>query len=87
MLAVLTGLRSSVDSPRCPRAEALLGLLGVSGRDGDVEPRSLTVAHAEESAINVIADLLHWLRAHGCDPDSALDRMPTDVVAELAEAV
>ncbi|MFD7423184.1 hypothetical protein ACFV6M_22430 [Streptomyces californicus] len=87
---MLTGLRSSVDSPRGPRAEALLGLLGllgVSGRDGDIEPRSLTVAHAEESAIDVIADLLHWLRAHGCDPDSALDRMPTDVVAEPAEAV
>lgn len=87
MLAVLTGLRSSVDSPCGPRAEALLGLLGVSGRDGDVEPRSLTVAHAEESAIDVIADLLHWLRAHGCDPDNALDRMSTDVVAEPAEAV
>ncbi|KUJ70625.1 hypothetical protein ACZ90_02200 [Streptomyces albus subsp. albus] len=86
MLAVLTGLRSSVDSPRGPRAEALLGLLGVSGRDGDIEPRSLTVAHAEEAAIDMIADLLHWLRAHGCDPDGALDRAQANFEAELLEA-
>ncbi|MFF5775027.1 hypothetical protein ACFY8V_25040 [Streptomyces californicus] len=45
------------------------------------------MAHAEESAIDVIADLLHWLRAHGRDPDSALDRAQTHFEAEPAEAV
>lgn len=77
---LFTGLRSSVDhmdGPEVARAEALLGLLGVSGPGRGVERGPLTVAHAEESAIDVIADLLHWLRAHGCDPDGALDRAQT----------
>ncbi|MGY5049926.1 ATP-binding protein [Streptomyces sp. 900105755] len=34
----------------------------------------LSAIAAEEVAIDVIADLLHWLRAHGHDPDEALDR-------------
>ncbi len=55
------------------RAEALLGLLGLPVRDKDSRQGPMTVAHAEEAAIDVIADLLHWLRAHGCDPDGALD--------------
>ncbi|WP_405928610.1 ATP-binding protein [Streptomyces griseus] len=87
---LVTSLRSSVDhmdGPRVARAEALLGLLGVSGRDKGVERGSLTVAHAEESAIDVIADLLHWLRAHGCDPDGALGRAQAHFEAELTEAV
>ncbi|MEU3320433.1 ATP-binding protein [Streptomyces sp. NPDC006785] len=86
---LVTGLRSSVDhleGPRVARAEALLGLLGVSGRDKGVERGPVTVAHAEESAIDVIADLLHWLRAHGCDPDGALDRAQAHFEAEVTEA-
>ncbi|WP_203609137.1 ATP-binding protein [Streptomyces anulatus] len=84
-----TGLRSSVDhvdGPQVARAEALLGLLGLSVRDRDVQRGPLTVAHAEEAAIDVIADLLHWLRAHGCDPDGALDRAQAHFEAELLEA-
>lgn len=34
----------------------------------------LSVIAAEEVAIDVIADLLHWLRAHGHDADEALVR-------------
>ncbi|MEU9455283.1 ATP-binding protein [Streptomyces sp. NPDC048277] len=34
----------------------------------------LSAVAAEEVAIDVIADLLHWLRAHGHDADEALDR-------------
>ncbi|MFJ2219514.1 ATP-binding protein [Streptomyces anulatus] len=71
-----TGLRSSVDhvdGPQVGRAEALLGLLGLPVRDKDSRQGPMTVAHAEEAAIDVIADLLHWLRAHGCDPVGALD--------------
>ncbi|WP_369522841.1 ATP-binding protein [Streptomyces agglomeratus] len=37
----------------------------------------LGVAVAEEVAIDLIPDLLHWLRAHGCDPDETLDRART----------
>ncbi|MFJ6236436.1 hypothetical protein ACIQH0_20360 [Streptomyces griseus] len=83
-----TGLRSSVDhvdGPQVARAEARLGLLGLSVRE-DVQRGPLTVAHAEEAAIDMIADLLHWLRAHGCDPDGALDRAQANFEAELLEA-
>lgn len=85
-----TGLRSSVDhvdGPQVARAEALLGLLGLSARDKDAQRGPLTVAHAEEAAIDVIADLLQWLRAHGCDPDGALDRAQAHFEAELPEVV
>ncbi|MFF4114812.1 ATP-binding protein [Streptomyces sp. NPDC001714] len=34
----------------------------------------LSVISARETAIDIIADLLHWLRAHGHDADDALDR-------------
>ncbi|MEU5286017.1 ATP-binding protein [Streptomyces sp. NPDC020755] len=84
-----TGLRSSVDhvdGPQVARAEALLGLLGLSVRDKDAQQGPLTVAHAEEAAIDVMADLLHWLRAHGCDPDGAVDRAQANFEAELLEA-
>ncbi|WP_326616576.1 ATP-binding protein [Streptomyces anulatus] len=85
-----TGLRSSVDhvdGPEVARAEALLGLLGLPVRDKSAYQGPLTVAHAEEAAIDVIADLLHWLRAHGCDPDGALDRAQAHFEAELPEVV
>ncbi|MFJ1746044.1 ATP-binding protein [Streptomyces sp. NPDC088116] len=72
-----TGLRSEgghVENPQVAKAEALL-----TRHCGGVTPESqqcerLSVAVAEEAAIDLIADLLHWLRAHGCDPDEALDR-------------
>ncbi|MER6191690.1 ATP-binding protein [Streptomyces cyaneofuscatus] len=85
-----TGLRSSVDhveGPQVAKAEALLGLVGLASRTEGAPQGPLSVAQAEEAAIDVIADLLHWLRAHGCDPDSALDRARMHFEAELPEAV
>ncbi|MFE3824122.1 ATP-binding protein [Streptomyces sp. NPDC059092] len=38
----------------------------------------------EESATHLIADLLHWLAAHGGDPDAILDRAQTHYEAEAA---
>jgi hypothetical protein len=38
---------------------------------------------AEEAAINVIADLLHWLGAHGRDPDEVLERAQTHFLADV----
>ncbi|MFJ2216973.1 ATP-binding protein [Streptomyces sp. NPDC101062] len=38
----------------------------------------------EESATHLIADLLHWLAAHGGDPDTILDRAQTHYEAEAA---
>ncbi|MEU3659647.1 ATP-binding protein [Streptomyces sp. NPDC032940] len=37
---------------------------------------------AEETAIDVISDLLHWLRAHGRDPDDVLERAQAHFEAE-----
>ncbi|NIY67132.1 hypothetical protein SMALB_5177 [Streptomyces malaysiensis] len=36
----------------------------------------------EESATSLILDLLHWLTAHGLDPDDILDRAQTHFGAE-----
>ncbi|MGP4002909.1 ATP-binding protein [Streptomyces sp. 8N706] len=59
---------------RVAKAEALLTLYG---RDLPSPPLGVTPlgrAVAEEAAVDLIADLLHWLRAHGRDPDQTLDR-------------
>ncbi|MEV6736786.1 hypothetical protein AB0N14_07485 [Streptomyces sp. NPDC051104] len=37
---------------------------------------------AEETVIDVITDLLHWLGAHGRDPDDVLDRAQAHFEAE-----
>ncbi|MBB5121473.1 ATP-binding protein [Streptomyces eurocidicus] len=59
--------------PRVAGAEAVLTLYGrgpAAGRTGS----PLARAASEEAATELIADLLHWLQAHGTDPDTALDR-------------
>ncbi|GAB2990035.1 hypothetical protein GCM10023080_064860 [Streptomyces pseudoechinosporeus] len=70
---------------RVTRAEAMLGLYGAARLPRTAAPSTLSVAVAEEAAIDVIADLLHWLRVHGCDADEALDRAQTHFEAEVAE--
>ncbi|KPC85066.1 MULTISPECIES: ATP-binding protein [Streptomyces] len=72
-----TGLRSSsghLDQPQVTRAEALLGLWSMDTTSEAMCRTRLGVEGGEKAAIDVISDLLHWLRAHGCDPDHALDR-------------
>jgi hypothetical protein len=44
------------------------------------EPLALTAA--EEAAIDIIADLLRWMQAHGRDADDVLDRAQTHFEAE-----
>nr|WP_328910362.1 ATP-binding protein [Streptomyces sp. NBC_00234] len=81
-----TGLLSPaghVGGPRVAKAEAVLGLLQLRHAPEPL-PR-LRVVRGEAVAIDLIADLLHWLRAHGCDPDEALDRAQTHFEAELAD--
>ncbi len=58
--------KDRIDAPRLRRSEDTYP----SG------PSPLSVAVAQEAAIDVIADLLHWLRVHGLDADEALDRAP-----------
>ena len=49
--------------------------------------RVLSMAAGGEAAIGVMADVLHWLRAHGDDPDDVLDRAQTHFEAEIGEVV
>lgn len=79
------------NGPRVTRAKAILDLYGswrlphggvVSG-EGSV----LSMAVAEEAAIGIMADMLHWLRAHGFDPDDVLDRAQSHFEAEIGEGV
>lgn len=73
-----TGLRAADDhvgEHGVDTAEALLSLycyLDSQAAGGDA--RSLSVAVAEEAAIQIVADLLDWLRAHGCDPGVTLEQ-------------
>ncbi|MGI5482596.1 ATP-binding protein [Streptomyces lavendofoliae] len=67
--------------PRVTRAESLLALFGAASSSRSAASL-LTVAVAEEVAIDMISDLLHWLQAHGCDPDDAVDRAQTRFESE-----
>ncbi|MGW1106725.1 ATP-binding protein [Streptomyces sp. NPDC002540] len=85
-----TGLRSSndhVDSPQVAKAEALLGLCGLSGVPARSQHERLNLTLGREMVIDLVVDLLHWLRAHGCDPDDALDCARTQFESEVAEPV
>ncbi|MFC8826127.1 ATP-binding protein [Streptomyces sp. NPDC057137] len=84
-----TGLEVSNEHPRNPRvAQAEMSIIqhGSAQRPPSDEGSPLSVAVAEKAAINLIADVLHWLRAQGCDPDEALDRAQMHYEAELEEA-
>jgi hypothetical protein len=52
----------------------MLGLYGAENLPGNLIRSTLSVAVAQEAVVNAIADLLHWLQAHGRDVDEALDR-------------
>ncbi|MFF9321091.1 ATP-binding protein [Streptomyces sp. NPDC014735] len=72
-----TGLRTPTDhvgGPQVAKAEALLGLFGMTALSVDSPRERLSLAAGEEMAIDLIVDLLHWFRAHGYDPDDALER-------------
>lgn len=83
--------RGSTTGPRITRAEAILDLYGSwrlpHGRTKSHGSSVLGVAEAEEAAIGVMADVLHWLHAHGHDPDDVLDRAQTHFEADIGEPV
>ncbi|MET7699892.1 ATP-binding protein [Streptomyces sp. NPDC005485] len=80
----LTSPNGHIGGADVTRAEAILSLYGAATPPRTSSP--LSVAAAEEVAIDVIADLLHWLRAHGRDADDALDRAQMHFEAETAPA-
>ncbi|WP_406841236.1 ATP-binding protein [Streptomyces sp. AHU1] len=70
--------------PHSSRAEGLLDLYGAEGAfdGGFAGSCRLSMAQAEKSAIEIIADLLHWFHARGRDADDLLDRAQTHFEAE-----
>ncbi len=63
--------------PRTTRAAAMIDLYSGAGLSDRSDHGRLGAAEAEEAAIFIITDLLHWLRAHGRDADDVLDRAQT----------
>ncbi|MFI1705943.1 ATP-binding protein [Streptomyces griseoruber] len=86
-LAVEAPACGKSSGPRVTRAEAIFELYGSwcspRGRATAGRASLLNRAAAEEAAIEVMADVLHWLRAHGHDPDDVLDRAQTHFEAEI----
>ncbi|MGS2588188.1 ATP-binding protein [Streptomyces hebeiensis] len=79
----LTSHDGHTDRAEVLRSEALLTLYSRRGPLASYQHDRLSVEVAREAAIGVVVDLLHWLRAHGCDPDEALDRAQRCFEAEL----
>ncbi|MDX3711256.1 ATP-binding protein [Streptomyces europaeiscabiei] len=79
----LTSPNGHTPMPGVTRAEALLGFYSAAEQPGEGNHGRLGVALAEEAVIDVIADLLHWLRVHGRDADDALDRAQMHFEAQV----
>ncbi|MFE6491973.1 ATP-binding protein [Streptomyces sp. NPDC057748] len=75
-----------INDPRVLKGEACL-ILHAGGAAPGPLPGRARAAYQQETAIDLIADLLHWLRAHGYDPDEALDLAQSHFEAELSQAV
>lgn len=71
-----------VEGRRVAKGEACLTLYAGT----DVRGGRVSVAVMEAAAIELITDLLHWLRVHGSDADEALDRAQTHFEAETGAA-
>ncbi|MET7682835.1 ATP-binding protein [Streptomyces sp. NPDC005423] len=74
---LVTGLSTPNGHVACPgvkRAEVLLGLYAGRQIPVDFAASRLGSTSAEEAAIGLVVDLLHWFRAHGCDSDELIDR-------------
>ncbi|MEU1435779.1 ATP-binding protein [Streptomyces sp. NPDC005775] len=72
-----TGLQSAdghLTDEQVAKAETLLSLCALGDRRESSQLGPMSVKEAAEAATGLIADLLLWLRAHGCDADEALDR-------------
>ncbi|MFJ3244136.1 ATP-binding protein [Streptomyces sp. NPDC094154] len=71
----------------CRRVErAVEALESYQGCSGAVLEGRQRAAALEESAIELIADLLHWTSARGLDPDDVLDRAQMHYEAEAKVA-
>ncbi|WP_329163546.1 ATP-binding protein [Streptomyces sp. NBC_01717] len=71
---------------QCRRAQRAEAALANYRRDVGAPPllQSRSAQILEESATDLIADLLHWITARGGDPDGLLDRAQMHFEAEAA---
>ncbi|MFJ2441236.1 MULTISPECIES: ATP-binding protein [unclassified Streptomyces] len=83
LATTLTSASGHTGGPPVARSEALLASYDVRRPLGSTDVSPFSVAVAEEVATDVIADLLHWLRAHGRDTDEALDSAQSRYEADL----
>ncbi|MFH0174922.1 ATP-binding protein [Streptomyces cacaoi] len=83
---LVTGL-SAADSlcvsPRVARAEKVSAVCDMAPCSSANGSNQLRAAVAESMVVDAIADLLHWLRAHGHDADEAPDRAQMRFEAEF----
>lgn len=79
----LTSTNGHHGDPHVARAEEMLDLRIAEKESFERGLGRLGAATAEEAAIDAIADLLHWLRAHGRDADDVLDRAQMHFEAEV----
>ncbi|WP_267243835.1 ATP-binding protein [Streptomyces sp. PR69] len=69
----LDSARGHFKDVRVSKAEAVLAICSASPERWEVFGQ-MGVREAQRDAVILMADLLHWMRAHGCDPNEALDR-------------
>lgn len=75
LATALTSPNGHVEGNSVARAGALLSLYGTADYSPSCLGHSrLSASIAEEAVIDVITDVLHWLRAHGRDTEDVLDR-------------
>ncbi|MFD9480940.1 ATP-binding protein [Streptomyces nojiriensis] len=64
----------STGSCRCDGDGALFAPRGLTPAAFGGSASPLRAAAVERAFVDVVSDLLHWARVHGCDPDEILDR-------------
>ncbi|MFD5378338.1 ATP-binding protein [Streptomyces griseoincarnatus] len=75
-----------VGGMRVARAEKMLSSYSDGRLSSGPRHSRIGALATEAAAIDLISDLLHWLRAHGHDADDVLDRAQTHFEAELGAA-
>ncbi|MFH9722350.1 ATP-binding protein [Streptomyces sp. NPDC017254] len=69
----LTSPHGHSGGARVTRAEAMISLYGAISSPRAVNATKVTAATAKDAVIEVVADLLRWVDAHGYDTDDVLD--------------